>query len=161
MALATGLALPAIARGEFTGKAFAISLGSLGLSSTAVRTGAAGIKWLYDLKQAKRVGALARFGAGASRLARFGGWFYTAATRWILGVRLSFDGLNVAPCIPSDWEKFEVTRKWRGATFNIIVKNPNGVQKGVQAITLNGEPIECPIPPQEAGSVNEVVVMMG
>jgi N,N'-diacetylchitobiose phosphorylase len=90
-----------------------------------------------------------------------GGWFYTAATRWMLGIRLSFDGMIIDPCIPDDWKEFEVVRKWRGATFNIAVKNPNGVQKGIRAITLNGEPVKCPIPPQEAASVNEVIVMMG
>jgi N,N'-diacetylchitobiose phosphorylase len=90
-----------------------------------------------------------------------GGWFYTAATRWMLGIRLSFDGMIIDPCIPDDWREFEVMRKWRGATFDITVKNPNGVQKGIQAITLNGEPVGCPIPPQEVGSVNEIVVMMG
>ena len=30
------------------------------------------------------------------------GWSYTAATRWILGVRLTFGGLIVDPCIPPD-----------------------------------------------------------
>ena len=45
------------------------------------------------------------------------GWSYTAATRWILGVRLTFDGLIVDPCIPADWEEFQVTRQWRGATY--------------------------------------------
>jgi N,N'-diacetylchitobiose phosphorylase len=89
------------------------------------------------------------------------GWFYVAATRWILGIRPCFNGLLVDPCIPSDWKEFEVTRVWRGATYHIVVKNPNGVQKGVKTITLNGRPVENPIPPQEAGSVNEVIVVMG
>jgi N,N'-diacetylchitobiose phosphorylase len=40
------------------------------------------------------------------------------------------------------------------------VENPN-MQKGVQSITLNGEPIQSSIPLQMAGSVNEIVVMMG
>ena len=60
-----------------------------------------------------------------------GGWNYTAATRWILGIQLGFDGLVVDPCIPADWQEFAVTRQWRGATFNISVKNPSGVEKGV------------------------------
>ncbi len=89
------------------------------------------------------------------------GWFYTAATRWILGIRLSFDGLIVDPCIPGDWEGFEVVRKWRGATFCIKVENPQGVQKGVQSITLDGKPVEPPIPPQAPGSVHDIVVIMG
>ncbi|MGA3081585.1 MAG: hypothetical protein ABSD44_09405, partial [Terracidiphilus sp.] len=90
-----------------------------------------------------------------------GGWNYTAATRWILGVRLGFDGLIVDPCIPADWREFSVTRQWRGATFEIAVKNPNGVQKGVASVTLNGKPVHGPIAPQPAGSVNAIVVTMG
>jgi N,N'-diacetylchitobiose phosphorylase len=89
------------------------------------------------------------------------GWNYTAATRWILGVRLTFAGLVVDPCIPAAWKEFKVTRQWRGATFHITVSNPNGVQKGVQSVTLNGQPVAGAIPPQPAGSVNQVVVVMG
>jgi len=35
------------------------------------------------------------------------------------------------------------------------------VQKGVASTTLNGKPVRGPIKPQPAGSVNEVVVVMG
>jgi N,N'-diacetylchitobiose phosphorylase len=90
-----------------------------------------------------------------------GGWNYTAVTRWILGVRLSFDGMIVDPCIPAGWREFSVIRQWRGATFEITVKNPDGVQNGVIATTFNGEPVQGPIKPQPAGSVNKVVVVMG
>lgn len=89
------------------------------------------------------------------------GWAYTAATQWILGIRLAFDGLIVDPCIPGDWDKFQVTRKWREATYNITVKNPQGVEKGVNTITLNGQPVLGVVPPQEAGTTNAVVVTMG
>jgi N,N'-diacetylchitobiose phosphorylase len=90
-----------------------------------------------------------------------GGWNYTAVTRWILGVRLGFHGMIVDPCIPADWKEFSVTRQWRGATFEIAVKNPNGVEKGVAETTLNGISLQGPIKAQEAGSVNQVVVVMG
>ncbi|SPE38643.1 N,N'-diacetylchitobiose phosphorylase [Candidatus Sulfopaludibacter sp. SbA6] len=90
-----------------------------------------------------------------------GGWSYTAATRWILGVRPGFDGLIVDPCIPADWKEFQVTRRWRGATYHITVRNPHGVQKGVRATSLNGIPVVAAIPPQPAGSANEVSVEMG
>jgi len=89
------------------------------------------------------------------------GWNYTAATRWILGVRPGFDGLTIDPCIPPAWPGFEVTRRWRGATFHITVRNPEGVEKGVKTVTLNGNAVEGPIPPQPAGSENEVVVLLG
>ncbi len=90
-----------------------------------------------------------------------GGWNYTAATRWILGIRLGFDGLVVDPCIPAGWKQFEVTRQWRGATFNISVKNPNGVEKGVRSVSLNGNAVSGAISAQAAGSVNQVEVVMG
>jgi N,N'-diacetylchitobiose phosphorylase len=89
------------------------------------------------------------------------GWSYTAATKYILGIRPSYDGLIIDPCIPNDWKEFEVQRIWRGATYRIKVKNPEGVEKGVKSIILNGKSIPGAIPVQKEGSVNEVVVVMG
>jgi N,N'-diacetylchitobiose phosphorylase len=89
------------------------------------------------------------------------GWNYTAATHWILGVRPAFDGLLVDPCVPADWKEFQVTREWRGAVYRIAVTNPQGVEKGIRAIRLNGIEVNGKIPPQPAGSVNEVAVEMG
>ncbi len=89
-----------------------------------------------------------------------GGWNYTAVTRWILGIRLSFDGMIIDPCIPSDWEQFEVTRQWRDATYHITVSNPNGAQKGIRSVQLNGRESQLPIPPQPPGSVNKIAVEM-
>ena len=74
LVLAAGIALPMIVEGKFEGRAFAISVGSLGLSSAAVRSGVAGLKWVVNLKKAKDTGALARFGTRAGRLAKLGGW---------------------------------------------------------------------------------------
>jgi N,N'-diacetylchitobiose phosphorylase len=65
------------------------------------------------------------------------------------------------PCIPSDWNGFHVSRQWRRATYEIEVQNPKSVEKGVGSVTLNGKPINGPIPPQPAGSTNAVVVVMG
>jgi N,N'-diacetylchitobiose phosphorylase len=89
------------------------------------------------------------------------GWNYTAVTQWILGIRLSLEGLVVDPCIPSHWKEFEVRRKWGCSTFHISVKNPQGVQRGVKQILLDGKPISGAIPSQPAGSVHEVLVTMG
>ncbi len=88
-------------------------------------------------------------------------WFYTAVTQHILGIKPTYGGLVIDPCIPSDWDGFEVVRKWRGATYNIKVKNSNGVEKGVKEIALNGKIISDIIPIQKDGTLNEVVVLMG
>lgn len=79
LVLGAGLALPMIVHGTFEGKAFAISLGSLGISSTAVHGASKSIKWLIDLRKAKTAGTAARTGLAMSRFMRAGAWFYTAA----------------------------------------------------------------------------------
>ncbi len=89
-----------------------------------------------------------------------GGWSYFSATRYMLGIRPDFETLNINPCIPSDWKEFSVTRKWRGATYNIKVLNPDSVMKGVKTIKLNGEEVDA-INVQRKGSINEVKVVLG
>jgi N,N'-diacetylchitobiose phosphorylase len=79
----------------------------------------------------------------------------------MLGIRLKFDGMIIDPCIPLSSKEFQVVRKWRGATYNITVRSPEGVQKGITTVMLNGKPVPLPILQQEAGSTNEVFVTMG
>lgn len=69
-------------------------------------------------------------------------WNYYTITQYILGVRPTYHGLEIDPCIPSEWKSFTVTRKFRGATFHITVKNPHGVCKGVSSITLDGKTLD-------------------
>jgi len=88
------------------------------------------------------------------------GWAYYAATQYLLGIRPDFDSMEIDPCIPADWAEFSVTRKWRGAEYQIHVTNPNGVEKGVSSITLNGEKVDS-LPVMPAGSVCRVEVTMG
>ena len=91
------------------------------------------------------------------------GWMYTAVTKYILGIRLAFDGLIVDPSIPTDWDGFSVRREWRGAVYNIEVVNPSHVSRGVVSVTLDGNAIDAsaPIPVQPAGAEVSVVVTLG
>lgn len=88
------------------------------------------------------------------------GWAYFSATRYILGIRPEFDYLEVDPCIPSDWNEFDVTRVWRGATYNIHVTNPNGVMKGIKTIIVDGNEVEK-IKVQEPNTIHAVEIIMG
>lgn len=88
-------------------------------------------------------------------------WNWYAITQFILGIRPSFAGLEIDPCIPADWDGYDVTRKFRGATYEISVRNPRHVSKGVERILVNGNPIEgniLPIMPE--GTINKVEVTM-
>jgi hypothetical protein len=89
-------------------------------------------------------------------------WNFVAITQYILGVKPDYSGLSVNPCIPKDWDGFNFTRKFRGATYNITVKNPEHVSKGVKSLTVNGTAVEgCVVPTQEAGSTVDVQLVMG
>ncbi len=89
-----------------------------------------------------------------------GGWSYFSATRYMLGIKPQFDYLLIDPCIPADWKEFSVVREWRGTKYEIEVKNPDGVMKGVKSVTIDGEVCDK-IPAFTDGSVHRVVVTMG
>lgn len=90
--LATGMALPALIHGELDGRAFVVDVVGLGLSSTAVRAGLAGIEWVVDLKRLEAAGGLARTATRLRSLAKAGSFLYTAAETAVvlyLGEKLS------------------------------------------------------------------------
>jgi len=89
-------------------------------------------------------------------------WNYYAITQFILGIKPDYDGLEIDPCIPKEWDCFEITRKFRGSTYRILVRNPENVNKGVKQIVVNGEEMDGQtIPILDPGSVHEVEVLMG
>jgi N,N'-diacetylchitobiose phosphorylase len=97
------------------------------------------------------------------------GWMYTAATRFVLGVRPDWSGLVVDPCVPQEWDGFTVSRQWRGATYRIHVANPGHVSCGVASITVDGSPLEpamgnrpyALLPVGKPGQVLDVAIELG
>ena len=65
-------------------------------------------------------------------------WTFLDVSQYILGIRPDYDGLAIDPCIPSTLSGFTAKRDFRGVTYHIQVKNPNGVQKGVKVLTVDG-----------------------
>jgi len=75
-------------------------------------------------------------------------WNYVAISQWILGVRPTYDGLQVAPVVPSAWKSFEVTRSYRGVRYVIQFERKgtgNEVQLEVDGKSINGNIIPLPI----------------
>jgi cellobiose phosphorylase len=48
------------------------------------------------------------------------------------------DRFEVAPCLPTTWPGFEMTLTLRGSVYEIVVRNPDGVSRGVVAVELDG-----------------------
>lgn len=86
-------------------------------------------------------------------------WMWYTISEYILGIKPSYDGLMIDPCLPSTAKSYEVTRKFRGGEFHIKVNNPEGNQKGIKSITLDGKIINGNIVPAELGK-HEVIVEM-
>jgi cellobiose phosphorylase len=75
-------------------------------------------------------------------------WNYVAITQWILGIRPTFDGLQIVPMIPASWDAYEAVRTYRGVQYEIEVlrQSPgNQVQLEIDGKAIKGNRI--PIPP--------------
>lgn len=88
-------------------------------------------------------------------------WNYVTITQWILGIKPSYDGLEIDPCIPTTWKGYTVIRKFRGTTYNIQILNPDSVSKGVKSIKVDGEKIEGNIIPSTESDCCDVEVVLG
>ncbi len=66
-------------------------------------------------------------------------WNYYAIVQWILGVRTSYDGLQIAPVIPVHWPGFTAARTFRGVVYEISIER-KGVGSKIELI-VDGEPI--------------------
>ena len=74
-------------------------------------------------------------------------WNYFAVTQCILGIRTSYDGLQIAPVIPLGWHGFKAVRKFRGVTYNIEVRregNGNRVALTVDGVAISGDVVPPP-----------------
>ena len=89
-------------------------------------------------------------------------WTLLSITQAILGVVPTLDGLKIDPCLPSAWNDFTVSRRYRGAVYNITVDNTAGAEYGVKEITVNGKAqTGTVIPPAAPGETVEGKVVMG
>ena len=80
----------------------------------------------------------------------------------ICGMRTELGGLRIDPSIPSAWDGFKIHKLFRGKKLNIDIQNPNHVQCGVKAMTVNGKQIEGNFLPAESlADVNEIVITLG
>jgi cellobiose phosphorylase len=81
----------------------------------------------------------------------------------ILGLTPVPEGVEIRPCVPRSWTEYEMrVRVGGGTTYRIVVRNPEGVQSGVAAATLDGERLERPVVHfVDDGETHEVDVLLG
>jgi cyclic beta-1,2-glucan synthetase len=91
------------------------------------------------------------------------GWFYRAGLEWILGLNVRADKLVFDPCIPKEWHSYSISYKHGNTRYEITIENPNGVERGVSAVELDGKRQSggSSIVLQDDGQVHQVRVVLG
>jgi cyclic beta-1,2-glucan synthetase len=102
---------------------------------------------------------------------RRGGWtWYTGSAAWmhrlgltaILGFEKAGNILRINPLIPSNWNGFEIVYQFGGASYQIVVNNPQHLSRGIGSIGLDGKQLgDAAIPLVDDGQSHRVEVVLG
>lgn len=65
-------------------------------------------------------------------------WTLLVVWENMFGVRPEIDGLLIDPCLPSDWEKVQMTRLYHGSHYEITIEKPKGITRGRVEVQLDG-----------------------
>ncbi len=89
-------------------------------------------------------------------------WTFRAFVDWILGIKPTYEGLLIDPCLPTNWTGYDAEREFRGVRYKIKVKKAKGISKGISKIILDKkEELESNILPLlKNGSTHQVEVYM-
>ena len=88
-------------------------------------------------------------------------WNYYVISNYILGIKPDWNGLTIDPCIPKDWAGYKISRRFRGAIYEIEIKNESKVCKGVKKLIADGEEIiGNTIPAYGDGKVHKITAIL-
>lgn len=88
-------------------------------------------------------------------------WSYVVITQSILGLKPDYTGLRIDPCIPNDWDGFTAQRSYRGTAYDITVRNPAKVCRGVKEVRVDGQLVSGNLLPLANGKTLKVEVTLG
>ena len=84
----------------------------------------------------------ARFGeAKNSWLTGTAAWTFVNLSQALLGIQPEYEGLTVNPCLPKNFGDLKIKRRYRDAEYYIDIRKPDGVEKGVAWMEVDGEKI--------------------
>ncbi|MBR7082630.1 MAG: hypothetical protein IKI51_01300, partial [Clostridia bacterium] len=86
-------------------------------------------------------------------------WLLKSTVEYVFGLHPEIKGLRIDPCLPLSWRECAITKKFRGATFNIKFIG-DGTGSDVGSITVNGKEAaykDNVIPAKEGDTLDIVV----
>lgn len=69
-------------------------------------------------------------------------WCMKGLYEGIMGVKRGYDGLEITPCFPKEWERAEMTRHFRNADYHIVIENPQCRKAVTSVIIADGTQIK-------------------
>jgi cellobiose phosphorylase len=82
-------------------------------------------------------------------------WLMRIGYDYLLGVRPDFAGLRLQPCVPSDWNEYDVKRRYRGCDYHIHFKR-RAAPDQPRRLTVDGREVAGDVIPPQAKSACEV-----
>jgi cellobiose phosphorylase len=69
-------------------------------------------------------------------------WLHRVVVQWVLGVRPTWDGLLIDPCLPPDWPEAGISQRYRGCTYDIRIERSKSPSAQTPSITVDGKALE-------------------
>ncbi len=89
-------------------------------------------------------------------------WTFVNVSQYLLGIQPDYDGLRVDPCLPDELKEITLNRTYRDAKYHIHVTKPDGVEKGVRRMLVNGAEVDGNlIQPVDGCTEYTVEIVMG
>lgn len=66
---------------------------------------------------------------------------YSVLVEWTLGLNATCEGLVLSPRLPDSWFECEITRRFRGDTYNISMRRNTNEPGATPSIVIDGEPV--------------------
>jgi cyclic beta-1,2-glucan synthetase len=87
-------------------------------------------------------------------------WMYRTALEAILGFRQQGEQLFIEPCIPSSWDGFTIEYRFRSSTYQIVVENPDKLERGTVQLTVDGRSVDKAIDLVDDGKQHHVTASL-
>jgi cellobiose phosphorylase len=84
-------------------------------------------------------------------------WNFYTVSQYILGIKPDYDGLTIAPNLPSSMKELRFTRKFRGNTYHVKIINNGGKQ---QSCRVNGKDWNGALPISKNSEIFEVELIL-
>ena len=80
----------------------------------------------------------------------------------MLGLRRRGETFEIDPCVPTAWPSFSITWRYKSATYDITVLNPQHQCRGVASAEIDGAPADArALPLHDDNQTHRVQVVLG